>query len=93
MEPLEAEELAKKIVSLGMTVKDAAATKKPKSTQTQIKPKNRDLLNIEEELSEVFGHKIQIEQKSSSKGRLFISYTSKDDREAIISKLLKLKNN
>ena len=93
MEPLEAEELAKKIVALGMTVKDAAATKKPKSTQTQIKPKNRDLLNIEEELSEVFGHKIQIEQKSSSKGRLFISYTSKDDREAIISKLLKLKNN
>ena len=48
MEPLEAEELAKKIVSLGMTVKDAAATKKPKSTQTQIKPKNRALLNIEE---------------------------------------------
>ena len=93
MEPLEAEELAKKIVSLGMTVKDAAATKKPKSTQTQIKPKNRDLLNIEEELSEAFGHKIQIEQKSSSKGRLFISYASKDDREAIISKLLKLKNN
>ena len=93
MEPLEAEELAKKIVSLGITVKDAAATKKPKSTQTQIKPKNRDLLNIEEELSEVFGHKIQIEQKSSSKGRLFISYASKDDREAIISKLLKLKNN
>ena len=93
MEPLEAEELAKKIVSLGMTVKDAAAIKKPKSTQTQIKPKNRDLLNIEEELSEVFGHKIQIEQKSSSKGRLFISYASKDDREAIISKLLKLKNN
>jgi len=93
MEPLEAEELAKKIVSLGMTVKDAAATKKTKSTQTQIKPKNRDLLNIEEELSEAFGHKIQIEQKSSAKGRLFISYASKDDREAIISKLLKLKNN
>lgn len=93
MEPLEAEELAKKIVSLGMTVKDAAATKKPKSTQTQTKSKNRDLLNIEEELSEAFGHKIQIEQKSSSKGRLFISYASKDDREAIISKLLKLKNN
>jgi len=93
MEPLEAEELAKKIVSLGMTVKDAAATKKPKSTQPQTKSKNRDLLNIEEELSEAFGHKIQIEQKSSSKGKLFISYASKDDREAIISKLLKLKNN
>ena len=40
MEPLEAEELAKKIVSLGMPVKDAAAIKKPKSTHTQIKPKN-----------------------------------------------------
>ena len=52
MEPKEAEELAKKIVSLGMTVKDAASSNKPKTTKNKTKPKNRDLLNIEEELSE-----------------------------------------
>jgi len=94
MEPSEAEELAKKIISLGMTVKDAAATKKPKtSSPTQPKPKDRDLLNLEQELSETLGHQTQIDQQSQAKGKISISYTSKDERETIISKLLKLKNN
>ena len=93
MDPKEAEELAKKIVSLGMTVKDAAGSSKPKSKKTTTKTKNRDLLNIEEELSENLGHKIEIEQRSSSKGKISISYSSKEERESIISKLLKLKKN
>ena len=94
MEPSEAEELAQKIISLGMTVKDAAANKKPKtSSPTQPKTKDRDLLNLEQELSETLGHQIQIDQKSQAKGKISIYYTSKDERETIISKLLKLKNN
>lgn len=95
MEPNEAEALAQKIVSLGMTVKDAATSTKPSSTKTKTKTKtkNRDLLNIEEELSESIGHKIEIDQQSASKGRVSISYSSKDERESIISKLLKLKKN
>jgi len=94
MESSEAEELAKKIVLLGMTVKDTAATKKPKTfPQTKTKPKNRDLEILEEELSENMGHKILIEQKTTSKGKITISYSSKDEREAIIAKLLQLKNN
>ena len=93
MEPNEAEALAQKIVSLGMTVKDAATSTKPSSTKTKTKTKNRDLLNIEEELSESIGHKIEIDQQSTSKGRVSISYSSKDERESIISKLLKLKKN
>jgi ParB family transcriptional regulator, chromosome partitioning protein len=93
MDPKEAEELAQKIVSLGMTVKDAAASKKPNKSTNQTKPKNRDLIIIEEKLSETLGHQTQIEQQSASKGKISISYTSKDEREAIISKLLELKNN
>ena len=93
MDPKEAEELAKKIVSLGMTVKDAAGSSKPKSKKTTTKTKNRDLLNIEEELSENLGHKTEVEQQSSSKGKISISYSSKEERESIISKLLKLKKN
>jgi ParB family transcriptional regulator, chromosome partitioning protein len=94
MEPSEAEELAKKIVLLGMTVKDTAATKKPKtSPQTQTKPKNRDTEILEQELSENIGHKTLIEQKTTSRGKITISYSSKDEREAIIAKLLQLKNN
>ena len=76
-----------------MTVKDAATSTKPSYTKTKTKTKNRDLLNIEEELSESIGHKIEIDQKSTSKGRVSISYSSKDERESIISKLLKLKKN
>jgi ParB family chromosome partitioning protein len=93
MEPKEAEELAHKIVALGMTVKDAATSTKPSSTKNKIKQKDRDLLNIEEELSENIGHKIQIDQQTTSKGKISISYSSKDERESIISKLLKLKKN
>ncbi|MGY8792415.1 MAG: ParB/RepB/Spo0J family partition protein [Gammaproteobacteria bacterium] len=94
MEVAEAEELAKKIVSLGLTVKDAAATKKPKNVSKSPRTtKNRDLLNVEQELSENLGHKTEIDQQSQSKGKISISYTSKDERETIISKLLKLKNN
>ena len=93
MESIEAEELAQKIVSLGMTVKDAATSTKPNITKNKAKSKNRDLLNIEEELSENIGHKTQIDQHSASKGKISISYSSKDERESIISKLLKLKKN
>ena len=94
METKDAEDLAQKIVSLGMTVKDAAATKKPKtSSPTQPKSKDRDLLNLEQELSETLGHQTQIDQQSQAKGKISISYTSKGERETIISKLLKLKNN
>ena len=94
METKDAEELAQKIVSLGMTVKDAAATKKPKtSSPPKTKTKNRDLLNVEQELSEKLGHKAEIDEQSQSKGKISISYTSKDERETIISKLLQLKKN
>jgi ParB family chromosome partitioning protein len=94
METKDAEDLAKKIVSLGMTVKDAAATKKPKTSNSpKTKIKNRDLLNVEEGLSETLGHKAEIDEQSQSKGKISISYTSKDERETIISKLLQLKKN
>ena len=94
METKDAEDLAQKIVSLGMTVKDAAATKKPKTSNSpKTNIKNRDLLNIEEELSETLGHKSEIDEQSQSKGKISISYTSKDERETIISKLLQLKKN
>ena len=94
METKDAEDLAQKIVSLGMTVKDAAATKKPRTSNSpKTKIKNRDLINIEEELSETLGHKSEIDEQSQSKGKISISYTSKDERETIISKLLQLKKN
>jgi len=95
MDPKDAEALAQKIVHLGLTVKDAAITRGGKSQKASKsgKPKDRDVLIVEEGLSETLGHQTQIEQQSPSKGKISISYTSKDERETIISKLLKLKNN
>ena len=93
MDPKEATELAQKIVSLGMTVKDAATSTKISTIKNKKKTKDRDLLNIEEELSENIGHKTQIDQQTTAKGKISISYSSKDERESIINKLLKLKKN
>jgi ParB family chromosome partitioning protein len=44
MEPKEAEELAHKIVALGMTVKDAATSTKPSSTKNNTKTKRQRLI-------------------------------------------------
>ena len=76
-----------------MTVKDARHSTKPKTTKNKTKQKIETLLNIEEELSESIGHKTEIDQQTASKGKISISYSSKDERESIISKLLKLKKN
>ena len=73
-----------------MTVKDTAKSNKPTRTKHKANSKNRDLLNIEQELSENVGHKIQIDQQTSSRGKISISYSSNDERESIISKLLKM---
>ena len=75
------------------TIENIGGTPLGMVSGSTIKTKNRDLLNIEEELSENIGHKTQIDQQTPSKGKISISYSSKDEREAIISKLLKLKKN
>jgi ParB family chromosome partitioning protein len=45
------------------------------------------VLNIEQEMSEAFGHKIEIEVKNKKKGKVNIFYTTSDELETIISKI------
>jgi ParB family chromosome partitioning protein len=45
------------------------------------------VLNIEQEMSEAFGHKIEIEAKNKKKGKVNIFYTTSDELETIISKI------
>ena len=88
MNPLEAEKVAKNIIKNKLTVKDLAGLSSKKTNKkTQTKTKDRDLLIVEEEMSENFGHKVEIEAKNKKSGKVVINYNTKDELESIISKL------
>ena len=88
MDPLEAEKAANNIVKNKLTVKDLAGLSSKKTNKkTQTKTKDRDLLIVEEEMSESFGHKVEIEAKNKKSGKVVINYNTKDELESIISKL------
>ena len=89
MEPNEAEKAAENIVKNKLTVKDLSeSTKNKKQQKTTKKQKQTDVILIEQEMSEVFGHQITVEAKTKQKGYLQISYKTSDELEIIISKLL-----
>ena len=88
MDPLEAEKAANNIVKNKLTVKDLAGLSSKKANKKpQTKTKDRDLLIVEEEMSENFGHKVEIEAKNKKSGKVVINYNTKDELESIISKL------
>ena len=88
MDPLEAEKAANNIVKNKLTVKDLAGfSSKKTNKKLQTKTKDRDLLIVEEEMSENFGHKVEIEAKNKKSGKVVINYNTKDELESIISKL------
>ncbi len=87
MPPEEADKLAKKIVSQKISVKDLGNISNLNKPKSKIKVKNTDLLNIEKEMSELFGHKIEIETKNKKEGKVSISYKTLDELDNIINKL------
>jgi ParB family chromosome partitioning protein len=89
MEPSEAEKAAENIIKNKLTVKDLSESNKNKKQQkTTKKQKQTDVILIEQEMSEAFGHQITIEVKTKQKGSLQISYKTSDELETIISKIL-----
>jgi len=87
----EAEKIAKKITKNSLSIKELSylISNNTKNKTTKIKTKNTDLLNIEKEMSESFGHKIEIETKNKKSGKVSISYSTLDELDNII---LKIKN-
>ena len=87
----EAEKIAKKITKDSLSIKELSylISNNTKNKTTKIKTKNTDLLNIEKEMSESFGHKIEIETKNKKSGKVSISYNTLDELDNII---LKIKN-
>jgi len=90
LEPSKAEQLAETISQKKLTVRQAEALLRPAKKTTKIKEKDRDTLNIEDEISGNFGHKTEIETKTTKAGKVSIFYHSPDELETIIQKLLKL---
>ncbi len=80
--------LAKQITASNLTVKEAQnlTTRKTKKNTPKTKPK--DVLNIEQDMSEGFGHKIEIEAKNKKTGKVVIHYSTSEELENIISKLV-----
>ena len=66
--PKEAEIIAKKIAKESISIKELSLTLSSKRKNKSFKPKvkNTDLLDIEREMSEAFGHKIEIETRTVS---------------------------
>ena len=89
LEPKKAEEAALNIIKNKLTVKDLSSLSKKKksSTNSEKKQKDTDLLNIEQEMSDAFGHKVEIEAKNKKNGKVVISYSTSDELENIIAKL------
>lgn len=89
LDPKEAEAAADNIIKNKLTVKDLSnISQKKKSSKTSTKKnKDTDLLNIEQEMSDAFGHKIEIEAKNKKNGKVVITYSTSDELENIIAKL------
>ena len=88
LDPTEADALAMKISENRISVKDLSNLIKPKSKNKKtFKEKDKDILNIEVEMSESFGHKIQIDTKNKKAGKVSIFYKTLDELDSIIQKL------
>ena len=90
LDTTKAEQLAEAISQKKLTVRQAEALLNPAKQTSKTKTKDRDTLNIEDEISGNFGHKTEIETKTTKTGKVSIFYHSPDELETIIQKLLKL---
>lgn len=89
MSPADAESVARKIAKESLSIKDLSSfiSSKKQNKTTKTKTKDTDLLNIEKEMSESFGHKIEIETKNKKSGKVSINYNTLDELDNIISKI------
>jgi ParB family chromosome partitioning protein len=88
LDPDKALNLAKQIIDSNLTVREAQNLTSKKPNKSPTKPKSKDLLNIEQEMSEGFGHKVEIDAKNKKTGKVLIHYSTAEELENIISKLV-----
>lgn len=83
-------EVAKKIVSQGLSVRQTEELVRNGGTRRTPKPrkvkKSPDVMQVETELKDIFGTKVSLKQ-SGKKGRIEIEYYGRDDMERLIDML------
>src|SRR5690606_15996503 len=85
--------LANEIVSKRMSVRDAeklvtrATQEQGSSSSPRVKEKSRDIVRLEEELSDALATAVAIKLGSRNKGQLVIDFANLDALDGIISKL------
>jgi ParB family chromosome partitioning protein len=84
-------ELAQRIVALGLSVREAEqlVSKGFPTTKPARKPvrKDRDIVALEESLSESIGATVAIRHRKSGRGTLSIDYADLDQLDAILARL------
>jgi len=84
------EEVAKRVAERGLSVRETERTVQailnPKPKKSNRLKANRDILRFEEELSEKFGTKVEIEPGKKGAGKLVISYASHEHLDDLLSK-------
>ena len=85
----DAERAANNIIKNKLSVKELSGLSRSKKTSSKNikKTKDTDLLNVEEEMSEGYGQKVEIEAKNKKAGKVVITYNTSGELETIISKL------
>lgn len=84
------QQLAREIVAKDLSVRETE--KRVRAVQTPSKPKagkrgDPDIARLEQELSDRFGAKVQIDHSGSGKGKLIFHYKSSDEFEGILKKI------
>jgi ParB family chromosome partitioning protein len=81
---------ARKITNQGLSVRLAEKMVKDIQNPQQVESKNSiidsDVLSLQNNLSEKFGAKVQVESNEKGKGKLIIHYSNLDELEGILSK-------
>jgi ParB family chromosome partitioning protein len=81
---------ARKITNQGLSVRLAEKMVKDIQNPQQVESKNSiidsDVLSLQNNLSEKFGAKVQVESNENGKGKLIIHYSNLDELEGILSK-------
>ena len=92
--PLETEqqiEAARKITNQGLSVrlteKLVKDLQQPPKVENKIPTIDADILSLQNELSEKFGARVQVESKENGKGKLIIHYSTLDELEGILNKI------
>ena len=85
----DAERAVNNIIKNKLSVKELSGLSRSTKTSSKNikKTKDTDLLNVEKEMSEGFGHKVEIEAKNKKAGKVVITYNTSGELETIISKL------